>query len=236
MKIGLTYTYSEKKHQNYVKWLENHGEIEVIKLDVMDNNLDQLANCDGLVMSGGRDIHPKFYKSKKLDYREAKDFDENRDQFEISAFKLAQEKQIPVLGICRGMQLINCILGGNLKQDLGKALNKIHRFETNDKAHGLNIESNTTISKALQVERCVVNSAHHQAIKKIGKGLKANCKSDDGIIEGIEWDDPSGKSFLLAVQWHPERMFGFHLENSPVAKAIRERFIEEIKKSIANKK
>ena len=186
-------------------------------------------------MSGGRDIHPKFYKSKKLNYPSAKDFDENRDRFEISLFELAQQIHIPVLGVCRGLQLINCILGGNLHQDLGKSLNKIHRFENNDKAHGVNIVAGTLLDRIVLHDRCVINSAHHQAVKRVGKGLTVNCIADDGTIEGFERADGTGKPFLLAVQWHPERMFKFQLENSPLSKNIRDHFIEEIKKSISAK-
>jgi putative glutamine amidotransferase len=241
MKIGLTYTGTEEKHQNYIRWLMSDEDIEVIKLSP-DDTSDELKKYNGFVISGGTDIHPKYYKSKIINYPNAPSaFDEKRDEFEISVFKTAQENNIPLLGVCRGFQLINSIYGGTLQQDLGKALNIIHRAQTEngiqkDKAHGLNLEPDTLLSDICGPGRFVVNSAHHQAIKKIGKGLKVNCIADDGTIEGLEWANPSGKPFLLAVQWHPERMFKFQLENSPVSKGIRDRFIEEIKKSIANKK
>jgi putative glutamine amidotransferase len=241
MKIGLTYTGTEEKHQNYIRWLMGNEEMEVIKLSV-DDTSDELKKYDGFVMSGGTDVHPKYYKSKKINYPNAPTaFDEKRDEFEISVFRSAQENNIPVLGVCRGFQLINCIYGGTLQKDLGKALNIIHRAQTEngiqkDKAHGLNIEPGTLLSVICGPGRFVVNSAHHQAVKKTGKGLKVNCMADDGTIEGLEWANPSGKPFLLAVQWHPERMFKFQLENSPVSKGIRDRFIEEIKKSIGDKK
>ncbi|MFN2439532.1 MAG: gamma-glutamyl-gamma-aminobutyrate hydrolase family protein [Chitinophagaceae bacterium] len=238
MKIALTYTGSDEKHNNYIRWLQATSaalaeNLDVIKISADESNLQEIVSCDALVLAGGRDIHPKFYKNQHIDYPNSpNDFDEKRDEFEIAAFETAQQQRLPVLGICRGMQLVNCVLDGTLKQDLGEVLNKIHHGEANhDKAHGLNIEGNTIISEITQAGRSVVNSAHHQSIEKIGKGLKVNCTADDGTIEGLEWDDPLGQPFLLCVQWHPERMFRFQLENSPLSKNLRNTFFREIKKS-----
>ncbi|MEI9808751.1 MAG: gamma-glutamyl-gamma-aminobutyrate hydrolase family protein [Bacteroidota bacterium] len=241
MKIGLTYTGSEEKQQNYTRWLMGNEPVEVVTLSA-DDNINELNGYDAFVLSGGTDIHPKYYKSKKFAYPNAPfRFEEKRDEFEIAIFKSAQKNGIPVLGVCRGFQLINCILGGKMKQDLGDGLNKIHKAEVKnqiqkDKAHGISIEPGTFMERICGGDRFVVNSAHHQAVKKTGKGLKVNCIADDGTIEGVEWADPSGKPFLLAIQWHPERMFKFHLENSPVSKAIRDNFIEAVQKSMADKK
>ena len=237
MKIGLTYTGDAEKHQHYIRWLKGDVEVVITRLSEGDDNLDAIKNCDAIVLSGGRDIHPKYYKNKKTDYpQKTGSFDKKRDAFEIAAFKSARQNNIPVLGVCRGLQLVNCIMGGNLEQDLGKSLNKIHRFEINDKAHGLNIEPGSLLYEITKIKRGVVNSAHHQAVKKLGKGLEINCRADDGTIEGFEWADKKGRPFLLCVQWHPERMFKVQLGESPLSKAIRNRFIEEIKRSKANKK
>jgi len=240
MKIGLTHTGLEEKHQNYIKWLTGNDDIEVIQLSEKDNNPESIKNYDALILSGGVDIHPKFYKTSKINYPHApKKFNEPRDEFEIELFRLAQKTNKPVLGICRGFQLINCIQNGTLKQDLGDELNMIHKAAVinhvqKDKAHGLDIEEGSILHDIVRAGRMVANSAHHQTIDKIGEGLKANCYSDDGLIEGFERKHPTGKPFLLAVQWHPERMYKFNLKDSPVSKAIRDRFIEEVKKSMTN--
>jgi putative glutamine amidotransferase len=240
MKIGLTYTGTEEKHQNYLRWITGNDDIEVTTLSA-GNHVD-IKSYDALMLSGGTDVHPTYYRSKKSVYPNAPAaFEEKRDKFEASLFQSAQQNNIPVLGICRGFQLINCLFGGTLKQDLGISLNKIHKAQVEnkiqkDKAHGLSIEPGTLLSGICGFQRLVVNSAHHQALKKIGKGLRINCRADDGTIEGLEWDDPSGKPFLLAVQWHPERMFKFDLANSPVSKAIRDHFIWSVQQSIIDKK
>lgn len=236
MKIALTRTESDDKQKNYEKWLKGDGDIEVIVLSADKNNADDIENCDALVLSGGVDIHPEFYGGS-LQYPgiPKKGWKKERDEFEKSLFALALEKAIPVLGICRGLQLINVALNGTLVQNLGDELNRIHEGGP-DKSHAIHIEKDTILDDIVGTGKSEINSAHHQAINKLGEGLVINARSDDGIAEGVEWMDPSGKPFLLAVQWHPERMSGFQLEHSPLAKGLRERFLEEIKKSKANKK
>jgi putative glutamine amidotransferase len=236
MKIGLTQTRNHEKHQYYIDWLKGNEKIEIVTLSVNDDNLDELNDCDALVLSGGVDVHPKFYGSKTGYPGEPEEFNEKRDEFEIAAFQSAQENNIPILGICRGMQLINVIHKGTLIQSLEfNDLNKIHKGEP-DKSHDVNIEPGTILYDIVGSSQTGINSAHHQAIDKLGEGLRINARSNEGVIEGIERLDNSNKAFLLAVQWHPERMFRFQLENSAASKAIRDRFIQEIKKSIANKK
>jgi putative glutamine amidotransferase len=236
MKIGLTKTRNPEKHQFYLDWLKANGEIEILTLSVANDNLNEVNNCDALVLSGGIDIHPKFYNGT-TDYPGApKEFNEKRDAFEIAAFHSAEKNNIPILGICRGMQLINVIHKGTLIQSLGVIdLSRIHKGSP-DKSHEVNIEPGTMLYDIVGNKQTEINSAHHQAIDKLGDGLVINARSGEGIVEGIERADRFNKPFLLAIQWHPERMFRFQLENAPASKAIRDRFIGETKKSIADKK
>jgi putative glutamine amidotransferase len=235
VKIALTYTGSPEKHQYYVDWLKGNDSFEVIKLSAGENNLDSINDCDALVLSGGIDIHPKFYQGE-MDYKgKPEQLEEQRDAFEIGAFILAQVNHLPILGICRGMQLINVIQKGSLVQDLSdEKLNPIHKGNP-DKNHLVKIQEGSLLQEILGQTEGKINSAHHQAIDRLGEGLIVNAKSEDGIIEGIEWAEGSDKPFLLGIQWHPERMFRFQLENSPFSKAIREKFIGAIKKSKAKK-
>jgi putative glutamine amidotransferase len=232
MKIGLTHTGNPEKHQFYVDWLKANEDIQIVQLSAEDKNLDELNSCDGLVLSGGIDIHPRFYGNISTNYAGAPDvFNEARDEFEIAAFQMAQENNLPVLGICRGMQLINVIHNGSMLQDLGSIVKPVH-IGNPDKSHDIKIEPGTILSGIIRNETTATNSAHHQAIDKLGVDLVINAVSADGVIEGIERKQPDGKPFLLAIQWHPERMFRFGLEKSAGSASIRQRFIEEVKKSI----
>ncbi len=230
--IGLTYTGSEIKHHNYVNWLKGNDNIEVVKLSADDHNLVKLLEMDGLVLSGGIDAHPKIYGSSITNYPNAPEkFNEQRDEFEIAVFNTALRQNIPILAICRGMQLVNCILGGDLKQDLGEEKNQIHRLINEGKKHDIQIVSGSLLHSITNKEKDIADSAHHQCINHLGKGLLINAKSEDGIIEGIEWADKKGKTFFLGVQWHPERMYMQQLDSSTLSKNIRKYFLEEAGKS-----
>jgi len=230
----LTHTRNPQKYQYYIDWLDGE-DVEVIKLSVADDNVNEVRHCDALVLSGGVDVHPKFYGEGPGYPGQPEEFDEKRDEFEIAAFHAAEEKEIPILGICRGMQLINVIHKGTLVPSLAlTGLDHIH-IGGPDKTHPANIETGTLLHEITGRDQIQINSAHHQAIDKLGEGLRVNARSEEGVIEGIERVDKSGKTFLLGLQWHPERMFRFELENSPGSRRVRERFFQEIKKSMAKK-
>jgi putative glutamine amidotransferase len=232
VKIALTRTDNPEKHQYYQNWLEEVENVEVITLSAQDNNLSEVEACEGLVLSGGRDIHPKYYGSENLEYKGApENYSEKRDDFEIAAFKQARDKDLPILGICRGLQLINVICKGTLIQSLDDFDEDKTHLGNPDKIHSVFIQPETLLYDIVGHKEGVVNSAHHQAIDRLGEGLLVNSRAGDGTIEGIEWKQKSGSSFMLAIQWHPERMFRFHLEKSDLSKKIKDRFIEEIKKT-----
>lgn len=197
--------------------------VEVIRLGHQFSNLRDIEKCDGILITGGDDVHPRFYGSNEIHYPNAPDeFVEDRDEFEIDTFKKAQENNLPVLGVCRGLQLINCILGGTLKQDLGE-LNKIHRRNSqDDKIHQVKVNDHTQLKEIARVAQAQVNSSHHQSINKLGEKLKVNSMAMDGTIEGIERSE-GDRPFLLAVQWHPERMLD---QKSPMSANIKEAFLQ----------
>lgn len=234
MRIGLTYTGSMAKHRNYVDWLKGAdlpGElIEVVKFSVDDNNLEQLQDCDGLVLSGGVDIHPALYGGE-LDYKNApvRGWEKERDLFERSLFEYAMENGLPTVGVCRGLQLVNVTLHGTLVQDLGEQGDATHENVKEDKRHSVSVEKDSLLYAIAGHEKGEANSAHHQAIDKLGEGLRVNSRADDGTIEGIEWAEPAGKTFMLAVQWHPERMFTNRMKDSFLYGAIRDRFFGAIR-------
>lgn len=228
--IGLTYTGSEAKHNNYVNWLKTGDPIEVVKLSAEDNNLEKVPTMDGIVLSGGIDAHPKHYGSSITDYPNAPEkFNEARDAFEIAVFNMAIQQNLPVLAICRGMQLVNCILGGDLQQDLGEEKNQLHRLLDEGKKHDILITKGSLLHTITNKEKDIADSAHHQCIHRVGKGLQINARSDDGIIEGIEWADKANRAFFLGVQWHPERMYLQQIESSTLSKNIRESFLDAVR-------
>jgi putative glutamine amidotransferase len=161
---------------------------------------------DGLLLTGGGDIDPNMYDSAIAN--EIMQVDPKKDHTEFDLFNLAFNKNIPILGICRGVQLINVALDGTLYQDIPSqvkmASNHKPDFPLSETCHQIRIEPETRLYKALGESRLWVNSIHHQGIKLHGKGLVVNAKSNDGIIEGIE--HPT-KRWVVGVQWHPELMF-----------------------------
>jgi putative glutamine amidotransferase len=225
MKIGLS--VSDINHGNYPKWLEASGQkIEIITLDFKANNAPDIENCEGLVLTGGVDIYPSFFlENASENYENApKSFLINRDSFELELLKRSLEMKIPILGICRGLQLINVYFGGTLKLDIGAKSNTIHKKENFDKVHNINILTDSFFRNIVDINEGEVNSAHHQAIDILGVGLRAVAFSEDQIIECIELEKPDSQ-FLLAVQWHPERMID---PENVLNKNIREAFLNAI--------
>lgn len=230
-KIGIS--FSKTNFSYYWDWFtanDLNNELELVELSFLKNNVDDIAACDGFVLSGGVDIDPSLYHGHPDYNKRPETFQTDRDLFEKKVFDHAQKNKLPVLGICRGLQMVNVLLGGKLIQDLGADGNKIHCKEEQDKEHGVVIEQDSLLHDISQVNHGKVNSAHHQAIDKLGAGLRVNAKSADGVIEGVEWSDATGKPFLLCIQWHPERMFRMELGDSPLSKNIKDRFIREIYK------
>jgi putative glutamine amidotransferase len=247
IKIGLTDTGTEWKHENYVRWIRGvvpgggseaivggavAGEaVEVVRLSAALGNLNEMVSCDGLVLSGGIDIDPSLYGGA-TEYRRSplSGWEKDRDLFEQAVLRMAWERELPVLGVCRGMQLINVTLSGSLVQDLGIVGDGMHEANAGiDKQHGVRVEAGSLLAEVTGHSSGEVNSAHHQAIARLGEGLQVNCYAEDGAIEGIEWADPGGLPFLLAVQWHPERMLANGLEDEFLYKAIRDRFVREVR-------
>ncbi|MBS1934355.1 MAG: aldehyde dehydrogenase family protein [Bacteroidetes bacterium] len=231
-RIGISYT--KTNFQNYWNWFTSEDlkdDIELVKLSFEENNTEEIFTCDGFVLTGGIDIDPSFYNAN-ASYANAPDgFQKDRDLFEKKIFEYSQLHQLPLLGICRGMQLVNVLQGGKLLQDLS-ASNNIHKKEDKDKEHEVVAETNSLLSEITRSSSGKINSAHHQAIDKnaVGKDLKisAYSKSDDKTVEALEFNDKAGKGFMLCVQWHPERLNG--KEESPFSQNIKQRFLAEIRK------
>jgi putative glutamine amidotransferase len=236
MKIGLTYTGSDSKHDNYVRWLKDKDEsIDVVRL-LVAGDADLLKDCDGLVLSGGVDIEPTLYDGA-VGYAKAPErWQKERDLFERSALLFAWEQGLPVLGVCRGLQLINVSCRGTLIQDLGLRGDEVHEnTKDTDKRHPVEILEGTLLAAITGQGRGEVNSAHHQAIDRLGEGLRVNSLAKDGTIEGIEWADPAGKAFMIAVQWHPERMYTNAFADAFLYRKIRDRYMEAVSRKAGSR-
>jgi putative glutamine amidotransferase len=212
----------------YAEWLEHFNpRIKCINLYGLPadsiQSLMQIAN--GLVLSGGPDVYPMRY-GRINDTTLCEDFDIYRDSLEYALIKEAIGSKMPILGICRGLQILNVYHGGTLYADLPTQLpgNVNHRCENKDSClHSISITEKTFFHSLIKDDGGIVNSNHHQGIHELGPGLLVSAQSVDGLPEAIEWEDHNKKGFLLAVQWHPERMS----REDPMSAAVGRRFIGE---------
>ena len=176
------------------------------------------TDYDGLILCGGSDIDPKYY-NESIDGSVG--IDEARDENEFALLEAYIKAEKPILGICRGHQLINTFFGGTLYQHIPEA--DLHtRKENADEAHEVKSVSGSILAD-LYGERFFVNSAHHQAIKKLGDGLSVSAIWDDKYIEAVEHETLP----IIGVQWHPERMCFSQARTDTVSGSkIFEKFIE----------
>jgi putative glutamine amidotransferase len=234
MKIGITYT--EARYENYPAWIKGGDDsIEIVELHWEKHDLDEvwdvIEDCDGIVLTGGIDMHPRFYDNDRLVFPNGDGvFNEERDEFEMHVFETALNFNHPVLAICRGHQLVNVALGGKLVQDLEEAGNKDHRRHEKDGEHEINLVENSFLAEITGITKGNINSAHHQGISVVADELMASAYSPDFVIEAIEWKDKVDKPWMLSVQWHPERMKD--KDSNPLSKNIRNHFLEAVKHNI----
>jgi len=182
------------------------------------------AVCDGFLFTGGVDIEPKRYGEVTRDY--CKEIDLLRDEAELTAFPVFYEANKPIMGICRGAQLINIALGGTLYQDL-QADGKTDKSHSQSPPydvfyHNVKLVDGTPLKQLVNKETVAVNSIHHQAIKDIATSLTPCAFSDDGVIEAAYSKD---RKHIRIYQWHPERTF----KNDLMSKMIFEDFIKACK-------
>ncbi len=230
MRIGITDCHNADKYDQYVKWIRSaNPEVEIVRLSRGAGiRVDQ--RVDGLLLTGGDDVDPALYGSSDP-ARESKGVDRSRDEFEFDLIRIALEDEMPILGVCRGMQVMNVALGGTLHTDLQSKGFENHSG-TKERAvlHRVDIGANSLLSGLAGGLEQEVNSFHHQGVDALGKGLMAVAHAADGVVEAAEWSLKEGMPFLLLVQWHPERMDG-SLFSTNLAKI----FLREVQYSIANK-
>jgi putative glutamine amidotransferase len=230
VKIAVSKAVPEKSYQNYFKWLRS-VDSTIIFYDLYhldhDSAIKILEICDGLLFTGGTDVYPgRFGKENDTSRILKPDF--KRDTLEFAILSKALEMEMPVQGICRGLQLINVHFGGSLIIDIPTDMDTIVKHQLPDTyncPHDVEIYEGSLLHEISGIRTGETNSNHHQGIDVLGQGLEAMAKTHDGLIEAIGLKDNANFSYLFAVQWHPERM---DFTNS-LSGAIAKRFVEEVK-------
>lgn len=206
--IGIT--KCERNFEFYIDWL-NYFNINYLVLDYKDSNyIENLKNIKGLILSGGIDIYPELYNDWETKEDTGK-YNTDRDGFEYKLIEYSINNNIPILGICRGCQLINVYFNGSLIYDISSIRKVDHnRIDDNTmRIHNVNVFERSLLYNSVLSLNGNVTSSHHQSVDRLGEGLMVSAKADDGIIEAIEYANSSNKPFLLGIQWHPERFSNF---------------------------
>ena len=193
---------------DYARGVEAAGGIPVILAPSLKIPVGRvLDRLDGLIFSGGRDIDPSLYGGRPAG-SEPDEGDRERDAFELDLMRRALERDLPVLGISRGMHMLNVARGGDLIPDIDSHLHTaVHHDDPNRPRHRLahlvEVEEGSRLYHVSGAGRFQVNSFHHQAVDRLGRGLRASAHASDGVVEAIEISD---RRLVLGLQWHPEAL------------------------------
>lgn len=209
--------------ETYIRAVHKVGGTPVILPPVVqaDDWATLLNQLDGLLFSGGEDIAPVHYGEAPESWLGG--VDDERDDAELGLARLALNQQMPILGICRGHQVLNVALGGTLYQDLAVQVpgSLDHAYTParplGTLVHPVTIDSDSELAALLGGTTFQVNSAHHQAVREPGEGLRIVARAPDGVVEALEFP---GYPFFVSVQWHPEVMVKFSDEMVPLFEAL----------------
>jgi len=212
-----------KASENYVNWIQDDNTVILDAYKI--SNIDSiLAIADGIIITGGEDINPLFY-SDTLNLKVCGDIDYRRDTLEKKLFDYAFENKIPLMGVCRGMQMINVASGGTLYGDIPSEIGTqvIHR-NNGEVMHEVVLTESCPLIFPEGQDTFMVNSWHHQGLKNIPNGINVVARSFDGLPEAICVDEKI-HPFMIAVQFHPERLDS----DNPIRRRMRNNFYNAIK-------
>ncbi len=179
--------------------------------------LANLDGIDGLLLTGGTDIDPAHYE-QALD-QQTQTTDKERDESELRLLREALDRDLPVLAICRGLQLLNVALGGTLIQHLPDHGGPVdHNPKPATLLHHIEVSEESLLHRVIGVRSYNVNSRHHQAVDRLGEGLVVTARAADGVVEACEMP---GKTFVLGVQWHPEDVVATSAPDRSLFHALR---------------
>lgn len=233
--LGLILIYDRFFSSKNIAIVHNNQNVKSIEILLTDNNVAinnidtsrmdtdmckrKIEGADGVIFAGGNDFDPEIYGGDRSLVEEYSREDDDKS-LAILDYTIGLKK--PILGICRGMQLINIYYGGSLYDDIGKQFSTQIVHRGSDKAlsyHEIDLSEGSILSKILHSDRIEVNSYHHEGIKDLAEGLSVSATSDDGLIEAIE--NPY-YPYMLGVQWHPELSY----ENNKYSKKIFKDFVK----------
>lgn len=242
-RIGITCTFGEATpdgyflHAQYVEAITAAGGLPVVLpaipgidagKDVPEYAKAYARLLDGLLAPGGGDADPIYYGEEPSVHHGR--IDPIADRFELALIREMLALDRPILGICRGMQVLNVAAGGDLHQDIqaatGSSLQHTQRAPKWYATHEVQVEKGSLLEAVVQVERLRVNTFHHQAVRQVAPGFVASAVAGDGIVEAIE---RPGSTFVLGVQWHPERM----LSHDEAARRLFEAFVDAARRQQA---
>lgn len=210
--IGITCSFEEERRryclgEAYVQAVEEAGGLPLpVPYTGAAGALPWLELIDGLILSGGGDVDPFYFGEEPLPG--CGEVDPRRDAFELELARGALRRRLPILGICRGLQVLNIAAGGDIYQDIYRQVPGClkHRQDAPRWAatHGVEVREGTRLARLLGTGSLRVNSFHHQAVRRVAPGLVVAACAPDGLIEALEG---AGPDFVLGVQWHPETMW-----------------------------
>jgi putative glutamine amidotransferase len=214
----------------YVRSVLSAGGVPIILSPILGPSYAAraLEGADGLLLTGGEDIHPAWYGAEPSPHLYPPS--RERDLFELALLAAARQRELPILGICRGIQLVNVALGGTLFQDLPSEragpVSHDPGAARDARTHEVRLQPGSRAAAALGGTTVAVNSFHHQAIERLASGLTATGWSEDGLIEAVETGPDA--PWLLAVQWHPEEM---HADAHAPERGLFRALVETVEKT-----
>ena len=205
---------------DYVRSVETAGGLPLVFAPGRPEDAsDLLDHVDGLLLTGGADVDPGLYGARP--HPQLGPVFRERDDFEVALVREALRRDLPLLAICRGHQVLNVATGGTLYQDIPSEIPgagahdpDVERWQT---AHDVEILPGTRLREILRAERVAVNSFHHQSVRELGQDLVLSARSPDGVVEGVEMPR---KRFVLGVQWHPESFWDHAPAFRPLFQAL----------------
>lgn len=225
VRVALSYSKCNSSYAKWVKSVDHTIEIVSLRKLSVEEAKKELATCDGVIFTGGEDVSPSRY-GKAYDSVRC-EINYYRDTLEFALIKLAMEKKMPIIGVCRGEQILNVAMGGSLIVDIPSDLGEkvIHRKNGKLTYHKVMVDTTSLLYKLSGISETTVNSAHHQGINRIAESFRPVAYAQDSLIEAVEWKNPEGKPFFMAVQWHPERLG----KTNKLSYSIVKEFVKQLK-------